>query len=774
MYKFLIYVLLTVPPIVFFTDLTRNPYYFQIVFLNALTVFLWMWFLYRGIVENKITLKTSSIELPLFAFFAIATVSWLFNLYENYNDLFLRYSAYSEGYKRWLFLLVNAVLVYYIPLNFVDAEFREKTFGVLFFVGFVASGYGILQFLGIEFIWPKLLNPFGGRSVSTFGNPNFLSSYLVILLPVLFVHYLTVTKSSSVFLYFIYIVTFFTCLIVTLTRSSWLGALAAFAVFFAFADKKMIAERKQRLFFLAAVLAIIILFWPHPKSSEKYTPAIFDRLKEIATYGENVYGPVHQRQLIWSCAWHMITDHPIIGRGWGLFELFYPYYQGKYLFVGLFKLLRTHANNAHNEILEIWSQTGIIGFGIYLWFLVTLFTCGYQIWKASSGHQKMTVLALAAGILGMLVDNLLNVSLHFAVPAFLYWWMIGVMMSFTNPGIKEIPLKSIFSKASAAFLIVCGAFLIIRYYNNFMGEINYFSGFKLSKRGDVSGALPYLKRAHEYQRFEVNNNYELANTYARLNMKEKAIDAYEEALKANAGYDEIFFNMATVYSQLGKPDLAVRYYSEALAINPLSYEAYMALGSIYMSDIEKYADNALKLFEQAYIFFPGNKDLANNIGYLYTRLNRPSQAIEFYKKALAVDPEFAPARRNLETLLRQQGLSAAVTPEYDNMIKKLEQLVADQKWPEALAASKEIVGKYPGSFKAKFYLANLLFTLGDYENSEKTYKELLSVQPANIVVLTNLALMFEKQGRLDESRSVWARIRQIDPSNKVAEERLKR
>src|SRR6185436_13959040 len=44
-------------------------------------------------------------------------------------------------------------------------------------VAFLSGVYGIAQYLGMEMIWPRTVNPYGGRSVWTFGNPNFVSSY---------------------------------------------------------------------------------------------------------------------------------------------------------------------------------------------------------------------------------------------------------------------------------------------------------------------------------------------------------------------------------------------------------------------------------------------------------------------------------------------------------------------------------------------------------------------------------------------------------------------
>ena len=43
--------------------------------------------------------------------------------------------------------------------------------------------YGIFQYDGKDMIWGSPIQPYGGRPVSTFGNPNFLSSYSLLVCP---------------------------------------------------------------------------------------------------------------------------------------------------------------------------------------------------------------------------------------------------------------------------------------------------------------------------------------------------------------------------------------------------------------------------------------------------------------------------------------------------------------------------------------------------------------------------------------------------------------
>ena len=102
---------------------------------------------------------------------------------------------------------------------------------------------------------------------------------------------------------------------------------------------------------------------------------MIDRLTEVKKAAHETYGSANQRFLIWLSAWGWSQEHPLIGKGWGCFELFYPFYQGPLLLEKGFEL-RTHANNCHNEVLEYWSQIGMIGLGIVFWMWILFFRLG--------------------------------------------------------------------------------------------------------------------------------------------------------------------------------------------------------------------------------------------------------------------------------------------------------------------------------------------------------------------------------------------------------------
>ncbi|MBU2615072.1 MAG: tetratricopeptide repeat protein, partial [Elusimicrobia bacterium] len=780
----------------------RNPYFFQIFLLNVVILILWILYLVDALMKKSFKWSWSPIELPLVVFTGFAVFTWLYAYFSNQPYLikqiiedgknlpgfginYLYSSIFSEGFKKFIFTLVNLLMAYWIPAMLIPimyerqerAKFFNTIINTLFFVGFVAAFYGVLQYMEIEPVWPKALNPFGGRPVSTFGNPNFMSSYLVMLFPIILMTYLSQISAAKKILFLGMLEIYFCSIVATMTRSSWVGLFTAFTVIGLFLLKDYRKEKSKSIFarekkwIIAITIVIIVTFLTWPRSLGGSTP--ISRITEIENVANTSYGPMHQRIMIWSCAWLMVKDDPILGKGWGLFELYYPFYQGKSLFNDLYRGFRTHANNAHDEILEYWSQIGTLGVAFYLWFLVSFFAYGIYLYKNTFLESKRLIfIGILSGTAGMFLDNIFgNVSTQFCVPAFLYWWNMGTLVGMDDTRkIKEYRLNSV-SKGIFAVLIVFFFFLIFKWYNFFLGEINYFQGFKMSKKGDVAAAIPYLEKAH-FNNKEVNSEYELANCYARLGQRDKSLWAYYNALSANCGYDEIHFNLATVYAQMGDMEKALNNYTQALYINPISQEGYFALGNIFLINIDKDPDRAIALLERAVFFFPNNIDFWNNLGFAYTKKNDNKKAAEAYRRAVEINPEFQMARHNLEVASQKAGIKSEPILEYDRLVKAAEQKINEKNWPEVLKLCKQLVEISPNSYKARFYLANAFFTLGKVDEAINEYKQAVTISPSNLPSWVNLGLAYSQKNDKENARSAFQKVLELDPKNQIAQERL--
>jgi O-antigen ligase len=116
---------------------------------------------------------------------------------------------------------------------------------------------------------------------------------------------------------------------------------------------------------------------------------------------------------------HMWRSRPLVGYGAGTFDLVYPTFQS---FV-----VDSVINHAHNDYLELLSETGLIGTGLVLWFLVLVYhKTSKQLRPGSRSADSAVLIAVLAGITGLLVHSLVDFNFHVPSNAALFVVMCAI------------------------------------------------------------------------------------------------------------------------------------------------------------------------------------------------------------------------------------------------------------------------------------------------------------------------------------------------------------
>ena len=174
-----------------------------------------IWFLNRE--GNKPDFN--SVEKPVICYLFIVIISTVFSV----NHIISLYGNFRR--EEGLFAIIVYIYLYIVAnRNYI---FSEKPVKFLLFSATIIAVYGVFQYFGFDPV-PRDLERinWSKRAFATMGNPDFLGSYLVLILPI------------SVFAYFyarknIYLLTsglIYLSLLCTMTRSAWLGALFSIAV----------------------------------------------------------------------------------------------------------------------------------------------------------------------------------------------------------------------------------------------------------------------------------------------------------------------------------------------------------------------------------------------------------------------------------------------------------------------------------------------------------------------------------------------------------------
>lgn len=832
--------------LLFFTNLTRNPYYTQIALLYVFVALIGITWAIQAWREGAIRLPRLAFEWPMLCFLSVAFVSsvWSWATHEM-----LRPGILYESLRVWMFTLVNSVMAVYLPCLFTKPIGEEPVkisiwsdillalcwgglwfgfhsnkdpdpaaliwdsyggivwglgclyavlrtrrgeaiefFHVIFAVAFAAGLYGLMQYSGRDIIWSSLIMPYGGRPVSTFGNPNFLSSYLMMVCPVALAFGLQSARANR----WGYLLISFVCalsVLCTLTRSSYVGLLVALIVtlFLMYpVSKATVAKTLGVGAAAAALFATLVLLFPKTPVSALQSPLL--RFTEVfdAMRSGQAYGPWHQRILIWSSSWDMLQQNVLFGKGWGCFELFYPFFQGKYLYAPVLSMFRTHANNAHNVLMELWAQVGMVGAGMAIWMFVTIVVSGFKIvGKESAGLGRAVSAALLGAITGMVADNFFgNVSIFFATPAFLFWWNVGALSNESNKRDFTLkPLSSFGRPLLVLFTAFC-LFTIVYFYKRWKQEIFYFQGFREAKMGDVSKSVKSLEKAYEWFPGEVNSNYEMGNSYARYarmmaerglpeeakKYEQKAIDGFMAALHANPGYDEIYFNLGVTQASTGQQEEGMRNLEISLYINPLLREAYGALANLYLQ-MGKPAE-AANVYERGVDVFPRDKDLWNNLGYSYSQLKDHRKSFESYKRAIMIDPGFNQGWQNLALAAQALGEKKDPILQVPDIIRQMEGHLSRRDYAAALPSAQRAVEILPESADAHLSLANILFYLNQLDRSENEFKRAIELRPGFVIAHTNLGRLYQSKEQIDLARKKFQDALAVDPNDKEAQSAL--
>ncbi|XP_049887602.1 protein O-mannosyl-transferase TMTC4-like [Pectinophora gossypiella] len=175
-------------------------------------------------------------------------------------------------------------------------------------------------------------------------------------------------------------------------------------------------------------------------------------------------------------------------------------------------------------------------------------------------------------------------------------------------------------------------------------------GIVLAKVQRFEEAESAYRKALDYKWNYPDCLYNLGNMYIEMNKTEEALQHLHRAVKLNSTHVLAWTNLLALLDNTGQLERSLEYIPKALMMLPDSPPVNFAIANIY-GKMDRFAD-AEKHFKKSITLFDGKVQALYyaNLGVLYHRWRKFLLAEEMYKKALAIDPAFQSARKNLENL----------------------------------------------------------------------------------------------------------------------------
>jgi len=696
-----------VSQLIFFTELTVNPFQAQILILN-ISLFIFC-------LSNFGRARANKIDLAFFIFTGVLFLTWLLSL------------GFGGGYRLNIFynflgyggILVTWFLAYSAGRS-LGREHLRFALNVLFAVGAVAAFYGILQACGIEPIWSKFYN---AGVISTFGNPNFLSGFLLLLVFPLIYFSFQNTKLKYFYLAALLISLLF--IVISGARSSMFALIFGVAVMFFYKPFRAMLSKNKKITF-PFILAFICLFLILPSKSKSVLNSKTAEQVKIMQ-GDKTPQSYAQRKMLWVSAADIFKSSPLVGRGFGNFALYYGFEQGKMIFDNpVLQQYRVQSYNTHNFILQLAAESGILGLAAFVVLFYFFFSC-LRRYLRSKGKRDLAFF-LTAALLAFLADNMLNITLFVAAPAFLFWLFAGILSSKILRG-KEITLNLWYKRF---FIIFFGTFLVVS-VKILLSSIYQLDGFEgyLSKNfyaaeRDINKSVKAYKGNYEAEFLKGNIETALGDNVA-------AFASYARAASLNPSYDEPPFNAAAAAYALENFTDAKSYALAALRLNPGRNFSYLILANSVLktasltAEDEKYLMHGLSLFG-------GDMMLCQSAGDAFASADK-NKAVAVFEHCVSSDTLDKGVLSRLEELSPSSGFITQAS-----LAQSIYALLSKGARPsENIAAAAELYAQsYPSDPNGALMLARAKYNGGDYKTALEILSAAVSKYPQNQSLQTAL------------------------------------
>lgn len=364
---------------------------------------------------NKIRFKDivqkDRINISLFIYFILLVAS----VYAAENKVFaiIGVPGRWEGLVTitlYMFLFITARL-YLVP--------DEGLFKIILVTAIIVSIYGILQTMNFDpFPRDVLRENWSSRAFSTMGNPNFLGSYIVLIIPTSIYFYIINKNITGLTAYAI----LFYCLLSTGTRGAWLGTITSIMAFAAihymyFRYSKGEFTRYIILIVITMLLLALYNFYTEGAFIDRFLSIKRDA-DEFLTKGDRADYSGANRGFIWKRVAELIKKRPLTGYGIeNLGEAFKKYYTQD--MIELWNEVR-YLDKAHNEYLHIAVTSGIPSLLVYLTFISQIILKGLFRLK-----NCKTALLILSSVIGYMTAAFFNISV--VSVAYVYWIFLGLL-----------------------------------------------------------------------------------------------------------------------------------------------------------------------------------------------------------------------------------------------------------------------------------------------------------------------------------------------------------
>jgi putative inorganic carbon (HCO3(-)) transporter len=418
----------------------------------------------RLLSTRVLALKRTPLDLPLAVFLASAAISTVVAVNLNVA-LFGIYSRYDG-----LLTLVTYAGLYWLSVQALAGPAEARSLlRTLLVSAYVAAAVAIVQ----EIVDASQQGS-PGHAIGLFGHWNVLGAFLAIGWPLALWEVVSAVSRPARLLAINAALVIGIALILTFSRSAWVGGVAGTIA--VLAGARWPARRSLVAGAGALLAAILLLGALDMAGGAQLESDLSARAQSVLHPAE--WGP---RMLIWQDSLKVIASRPILGYGPDTFGLVFPHYTSYF---------GELIDKAHAETLQIAATQGLVGLAAYA-FLLFAFVAGF--WRGRKIPGAHAVFGAWLGYEATLQVNFTALGSAFpfwifAAAAMHQWDAVSMSSPIQIPNSGAIPLR--FGVAALAVLALVGVAF------PFIADAQLLSAVRANRVGDGAAARTAAGNAH--------------------------------------------------------------------------------------------------------------------------------------------------------------------------------------------------------------------------------------------------------------------------------------
>jgi len=450
---------------------------------------------------------------------------------------------------------------------------REVIIDALLVAGLVIVMLGYFQLQG----WLRQIAATGQffappRPVSVFGNPNFLSDFLIVLTPLTLSRMIGARGRPPRILLGIYVFFQLVLLFLTDSRGAWIGIAAGLVVW-----SGMAAARNGRV-----TRSTITGWWQKQSVTIKGALVAVVIVGLVAAAGVSVIfirsfsdpgRAAGLRTQIYTAAIELFKEKPLTGQG------LFTFGRGLVSLPGI-NPDKPHSH-AHDAPLHIAAELGVLGLAA---LVVTLFV-GYRTiqanWQASSARERLLLAGAVGAVVAFGVHQLTDIPAM--MPAIALTGLIALVLAFAPK--EPQPVNATWAKighpiemAGLWVVLIVAGFWSSGIYTNYVAVLSDAAKTKDYQHGaeamnSVIASDPQLSLYYMEQGFL----YGMAASKGDLEAAKLGIAAYEHFIQLDPGYAVVWANLAALRWQVGQQDEAVTDLQRAIGLDSVEWNYQLLL-----------------------------------------------------------------------------------------------------------------------------------------------------------------------------------------------------